>query len=200
MPSARAFFWYNSGVMEIRLNREYAARHLFVAILMLALGMWFAHDGYFKYAKMDARELYVLIEGASPPESFDAGKLESFKRQKTATQRGLALVALVASAIIGARLLSSARFKLEYDENGFTVSEKFKFAYSDVRNIDDSLWKKKNIARLDLKSADMETVLRLDGWHHAGVSGFLEVVREKCLSSAAAEERNVEREEGAKNG
>jgi hypothetical protein len=189
--SARAFFWYNNGTMKIRLNKEYAMRHLFVAILMLALGIWFAHDGYFKYSKMDAKELYVQIEGTPPPETFSAEKLDSFKKQKTATQRGLALVCLVASLVIGTRLLSSARFKLEYDENGFVVSEKKKFSYSDIVGVEDSQWEKKNIARLNLKSAQGEMMLQLDGWHHKGVAEFLNVVKEKCSLGHKTQESDI---------
>ena len=49
--------------MRLKLNKEFAVRHLAVALLMAALGGWFAYDGYVKYPAMDAATLYREAHG-----------------------------------------------------------------------------------------------------------------------------------------
>ena len=150
--------------MKSSLNREFAARHLFVAILMAVLCLWFGYDGFVAYPSTPAAELYEKIEGAPAPQGLD---LEAFKEQKTKTQYGFAALAFLASAVVGLRLLASARFRFEFDDGGFSVGGE-RFAYADVKSVDDRDWEKKGISRLDLGGRKVV----LDAWHHAGVKEF----------------------------
>ena len=153
--------------MKVSLNREYARNHLFVTVLMAALGCWFAYDGLVKYPSTPARELYASIEKSEPPESMTDAALENFKSQKTKTQYGFAALAFAASAVVGLRLLASARFRFEFDDDGFTAGGE-RFGYADVKSVDDRDWEKKGITRIDLGGRRVT----LDAWHHVGVKEF----------------------------
>lgn len=155
--------------MKITLNPDYARRHLFVTVLMLALGGWFGYDGLVTYPRMSAAELYRSIEKADPPAEWTAEKLEGFKTQKTHTQYGFATISLLAALIIGLRLKKSADFAFEFDETGFTSGGE-KFTRADIAEVDRSAWEKKSIAVLKLKDGRSIT---LDAWHHLGVKDFL---------------------------
>lgn len=161
--------------MKLSLNKEYVRNHLFVTVLMAAMSAWFAYDGFVRYPSLEAAALYERIEGSAPGEGWTQASLEAFKSQKIKTQYGFALLALLASAVVGLRLLKSARFSFDFDDAGFTVDGE-RHAYSDIKSIDDRDWEKKDIMRLDLGG---RTVV-LDGWHHKGVRDF----REKCGAGA----------------
>ena len=155
--------WYN-GVMELKLNREYALRHLFVTALMLGLSAWFGYDAYVRYPSTPARELYVAIERAEPPEGTD---LEPFKAQKVRSQKGFALLAFAASALVGMGLWKAARFRFGFDDDGFTVGAR-RYGYDEIKSLDDRAWAKKGVTKVVL--ADRTIVL--DAWHHTGVKEF----------------------------
>ncbi len=150
--------------MKLRLNREYARNHLFVTILMAGLGLWFAYDGFIKYPATPAAELYEQIEKAKPPTDF---KLEAFKKQKIQTQYGFTIFSLLASLIIGGRLLKSARFDFSFDADGFSVAGT-RFPFSDITAVDKRLWEKKGILKLNVANK----TITLDAWHHEGVKDF----------------------------
>ena len=158
--------------MKLTLNREYAQRHLFVAVLMFALACWFGYDGLIRYPATDAAELYRSIEKAEAPSGFD---LDGFKEQKTKTQYGFALLSLLASLVVGARLAKSARFKFEFDDNSFAVNGKSR-SYDEILEIDRKNWEKKGIVALKLKGDD---AFSLDSWHHRGVNEFMELLKKR---------------------
>ena len=85
---------------RLKLNPEYAKRHLFVTLLMVGLCGWFGYDGFVRYPATPAAELYASIEGSEPPEQMTVGQLESFKRQKTQTQYGFTVLALLAALVL----------------------------------------------------------------------------------------------------
>lgn len=145
---------------RLKLNREYASRHAGVALVMLALAGWFGWDGFVRYPATPAAELYFSIEGREAPPATD---LEAFKVQKTAAQRGLMIAALAAALVIGGRLLAAARFRFEFDDDGFACGGR-RFSYADVKNVDRSRWKKKGIVVVN--------GIKLDAWHHLGVGEF----------------------------
>lgn len=153
--------------MKLKLNREYAQRHLFVTILMLGLCIWFGYDGFIRYPATEAAQLYVQIEGREAPEGYD---LEAFKRQKIQTQYGFTLLSLLAAAIVGCNLLRSAKFDFEHDDEGFSVKGE-KFKYSDIVKVDRSSWQKKGIIRIFVSKAKSNAIMSitLDAWHHIGV-------------------------------
>ena len=154
--------------MELKLNREYALRHLFVAALMAGLCGWFGYDGFVKYPQTTGHDLYVSIEGAEPPENFD---LDAFKAQKIKTQRGFAFLALAAFAVVAARLSRSAALKVDFDDKGFTFRSR-RFSYGDIAKIDDSDWEKKGVSRIAVRKDGFSAAIVLDSWHHKGVGEF----------------------------
>ncbi len=155
--------------MKLKLNAEYARNHLFVTILMAGLGLWFAYDGFVKYPATPAAELYEQIEKAKPEPDYN---VEAFKAQKIQTQYGFTFLSLLASVVIGLRLLKSARFDFAFDDDGF-FTQGTHFSYADVTAIDDRLWDKKSIVRVTAGGR----VFTLDAWHHEGVKEFHEKLK-----------------------
>ena len=151
--------------MKVNLNREYALRHAFSALVLAALGLWFGFDGFVRYPATPAAELYRSIEKSEPPPEFD---LDGFKRQKIQSQYGFSAIALLASIVVGLRLLKEKRFSFEFDESGFTANGK-RFSRDDVAEIDENEWKTKSKLHVRLKSGEKIT---LDAWHHTGVKEF----------------------------
>ena len=147
--------------MKLKLNREYATRHLFVTLLMLGLGGWFGYDGFVRYPATPAAELYKSIEGSDAPAGFN---LEAFKAQKTKTQYGFTFLCFLAALIVGSRLFASYKFDFDFDDEGFTYAGKRR-AYSDIKKVDRSQWEKKGIVKVD--------GIVLDAWHHLGVKEFV---------------------------
>ena len=151
--------------MKLKLNGEFAKRHLFVAVLMFGLGCWFGYDGFVKYPSTDAAVLYRSIEGSDAPAGMD---LEAFKRQKTQTQYGFTVLALLAAALIGGHLWMVSKFDFSFDDEGF-VFEGRRHAYGEIRTVDRAQWEKKGIVRI----AGEGFSVKLDAWHHVGVKEFV---------------------------
>ena len=146
---------------RLKLNPEYAKRHLFVTLLMVALGCWFGYDGFIGYPATPAAELYKSIEKSDPPEGFD---LDAFKKQKIGTQYGFTILAFLAAAIVGSRLAKSARFRFEFDDEGYVYRGR-RHSYADVKKVDRAKWEKTGIIRVN--------GIELDAWHHLGVKEFV---------------------------
>ena len=144
----------------LKLNREFATRHVGVAILLFGLSCYFGYDGFVGYPSTPAADLYRSIEGSSAPEGFN---LEAFKRQKIHTQYGFMALTFLAALIIGGHVWAISGFKFEFDDDGFVYCGK-RTAYSEIKNVDRSHWDKKGILRVD--------GIKLDAWHHAGVKEF----------------------------
>ena len=161
---------------KIELNREYAMRHLLAAAVFVALGCWFGYDGFVRSPAADAAALYESIEKAPPPADMSQAKLDAFKAQKTKTQFVLAIVTLGAALLVALHLLSVAGFKFAFDDDGFVLRGK-RFAWSDVKNVDESLWEKKSVLRI---SGDGWGAT-LDAWHHVGVKELRERLKSKSL-------------------
>ena len=159
--------------MKLKINPEYAKRHLFVTVLMLGLGLWFAYDGLITYPSLSASELYKSIEKSDPPASMSTDALEKFKTQKTQTQYGFAALSLLAALIVGFRLSKSWRFAMDFDEDSFTVNGQ-KFSFGDISSVNLDKWETKRIAVITLKNNE---TLTLDAWHHVGVKEFIEKTR-----------------------
>ena len=151
--------------MKLTINREYLQRHLFVTVLMAGLGCWFGYDGLVKYPETPAIELYRSIEKSDPPASLD---LEAFKAQKTKTQYGFTILSFLAAIVVGLRLANSARFRFEFDDEGFSCAGKRR-KYDEICVVDRSKWQKDSILALKLNSGEK---IVLDAWHHVGVREF----------------------------
>ena len=152
--------------MKLKLNMDYAKRHLFVTALMAGLCCWFGYDGFVRYPATPAAELFKSIEGREPnARELEGDFLDKFKEQKTKTQYGFTLLAGLAALIVGLRLLASYKFEFEFDDEGFVYRGKRR-VYSDIKKVDRSQWEKKGIIRID--------GIALDAWHHVGVKEFVE--------------------------
>lgn len=152
--------------MELKLNREYALRHLFVVALTVGLCGWFGYDGFVRYPATPAYDLYVAIEKAEPQAGAD---LETFKAQKIGSQKGFALLALLAAAFVACGLWKSSRVRFSFDDNGFIAGTQW-YGYGEIKSLDDAAWAKKGITKIVLEG---RTVV-LDAWHHTGVKEFHE--------------------------
>ena len=151
--------------MKLTLNREFATRHVGVALLMLGLSCWFGYDGFVRYPATPAAELYRSIEGSDAPAGFN---LEAFKTQKTQTQYGFTFLTLLASLVIGGHVWLLSKFRFEYDDESYTFAGR-RVAIRDIKSVDRSQWEKKGIIRVD--------GIKLDAWHHAGVKEFVEKLK-----------------------
>lgn len=154
--------------MKLKLNREYAARHLFVTFVMLSLFCWFGFDAVVRYPATDPKVLYVSIEGAEPPANFD---LESFKAQKTKTQYGFSLATLIVALVVGLRLLNAWHLDFAFDDDGFSYNGR-RFAYGDIKNLTLTRWKKLGILAFSVVIDGANHRIVLDSWHHEGVKDF----------------------------
>ena len=133
---------------SLRLNREFAVRHLGVAILFFCMGCWFGYDGFVGYPKRD-----------------DAWFESQHLRRDSATRRQKEFMALafLASALVGGHLWAVSRLRFSFDDAGFVFRGR-RTAYGDVKSVDRSQWEKKGIIRVD--------GVKLDAWHHSGVREF----------------------------
>ena len=148
-------------MQRLKLNPEYAKRHVFVTLLMAGLGCWFGYDGLVGYPATPAAELYRAIEKREAPKGLD---LEAFKRQKIGTQHGFAILAFFAALVVGSRLARSARFRFEFDDEGYVYRGR-RHSFAGIKAVDRSQWEKKGIVRVD--------GIELDAWHHLGVREFV---------------------------
>ena len=150
--------------MKLKLNREFAVRHLFVTALLAAMGCWFAYDGYVTYPSMTPEALYEKIEHSQPPSHEAALKVyeNAIPRQKQFM--GLCLLG---SLIVGLGVFRAWRFDFEYDDAGFTWNGR-RMTFADIKSVDDSQWKKKGILKLNTPFGR----ITLDAWHNTGVDAF----------------------------
>jgi len=153
--------------MTLTINNEFLRRHIFVLLVFAGMGAWFGYDGFVRYPDMPAAALYKSIESAEPPPHMTDAKLQAFKDQKTATQRGLCAVLEFAALLVGLHLLAVSRLRFSFDGDGFTWNGK-RYALADVKSVDRAKWAKKGI--LVLRLADGKVTL--DPWHHVGVDEF----------------------------
>lgn len=154
---------------KIKLNLEYAKRHLFVVAVFLSLGSWFMYDGFVAYPKTPAAELYESIEKSPAPESFDT---EGFKKQKIQSQKLFAFFLLGFAAVVLFRLWQSYKFDFSYDKDRI-IFQGVEMPLFDIVDVDKSKWEKNNIVKIRTK----RKIIVLDGWHHTGVAEFIEVLR-----------------------
>ena len=158
--------------MKLKVNKEFLVRHLFAFAVFLALGGWFGYDAFVRYPATPARALYASIERSEAPEGMSDAALESFKAQKTSTQRLFATLTLLAAAAVGLHLLAMVGFKFTFDEDGFVHSGR-RLKWSDVESVDESKWESKRVLAVSGKGWRVV----LDAWHHEGVKAFYEKLK-----------------------
>ena len=153
--------------MKLTLNKEFLYRHLFALAVFACLGGWFGLDAFCRYPATPARDLYVAIDKAEPPEGMTQAQLEAFKAGKVRTQRVLAGLVLLAAVATGLHLAAVASQKFSFDDEGFAVGSR-RVPWSAKTEADASRWESKRILRL--RGDGWRTTL--DAWHHNGVREF----------------------------
>ena len=133
----------------IRLNKEYAIRHLAAVAVFTAVSLWSCWDGAVRYPRENREWLARGGVSQESPLPHPPSKVRGQFIQAAA----LSALALV----VAARLLCEAR-------------RKFDFVPSDVKELDLSRWESKRIAFATLSDGRR---VKLDGWHFTGVDGFL---------------------------
>ena len=144
---------------RLALNREFAMRHLGVALLFAALCGWFLYDGAIKYPQRD--------------DAYFAEVLHTKKAAAIERQYQFAFLAGLAAAAIALGVLRNKRRTLEWDGETMrgTLAGGRPLAFADVESVDWRRWKSKGI--IVLRAKDGRRVV-LDAWHHTGVSALAE--------------------------
>lgn len=147
--------------MQLTLNREYATRHLGVALLFLALCGWFLYDGYVVYPQRD--------------EAYFTETLHTQKDRAIARQYQFAGLSGLAALVIAALVALEWKKKLSWDETTLTgtVIGNKPLAFSDIVGVKDTLWKSKGI--LTVYARDGRSFV-LDTWHHTGAQELAEKI------------------------
>ena len=159
---------------RLKINSEYAKRHLFVVAVFLSLSGWFGYDGFVRYPAQDAAALYESIEKSSAPADFD---LEEFKLQKIQSQKYFSYFLFVFASVVLFRLWRSFKFDFSWNSEFFVVSG-VRRSLSEITAVDKLKWEKTGIAVISGKDFSV----KLDSWHHVGVKEFISVVDEKLAA------------------
>ena len=144
--------------MKLQLNREFALRHLGVAVLMAGLCGWFLYDGAIVYPQKD--DAYF--------EQLHTQKQRAIDRQfQFAGLTGLAAI------IIALGVLRNKRRTLEWDDTQMcgTLTGGKPLAFAEVEGVDARRWKSKGI--LVVYAKDGRHFI-LDTWHHTGAKELAE--------------------------
>ena len=166
--------------MKLVLNREFAVRHLGVAVLFLALCGWFLYDGAVTYPNMDdAKFSEEILHGRDRQGGFERLKKEAINRQyQFAGICGIAAV-VIALGVGRCRLQT-----LEWDDTQMcgSLTGGSPLAFSDVSGVDDRRWDKKGILVVYANDGRRFT---LDAWHHSGAKDLAERILSRSRESAS---------------
>ena len=144
--------------MKLTLNREYALRHLGVALLFFVLAGWFLYDAVFVYPNLPA-------DGAH--------------HTTVEFQYSFAALLGLAALVIALRVKASHGATLEWDDEkvwgpGLRGGP---LAFRDICGVDDAAWEKKGIISFLARDGRR---LKLDAWHHVGVKELVEKILAKA--------------------
>ncbi|MGN0853511.1 MAG: hypothetical protein ACI4Q3_09070 [Kiritimatiellia bacterium] len=148
--------------MQLTLNREYATRHLGVAVLFLALCGWFLYDASVTYPQRD--------------ESYFTETLHTRKDRAIARQYQFAGLSGAAAVIIALLVAREWKKSLSWDEtalSGSLVGNR-PLPFAEIVGVKDDKWKSKGI--LTVYARDGRSFV-LDTWHHAGARELAEKIR-----------------------
>ena len=162
--------------MKLALNREYAARHLGVAVLFLGLCGWFLYDGAITYPKMDdATFSEQILHGRQ-------GDFDTLKREAIGRQYQFAGICGIAALLIAAGVGRCRIQTLEWDDSQMrgSLTGDIPLAFSDVSGVDDRRWDKKGILKVYAKDGRRFT---LDTWHHAGAKELADKILGRDFSA-----------------
>ena len=151
---------------RLMLNREFAMRHLGVALLMAGLCGWFIVDGAIVYPQKD--------------DAYFETELHTQKQRAIDRQFQFAALTGLAALVIAFGVWRNRRRTLEWDDVQMcgSLTGGKPLAFSDVADVDASRWESKGILTVHAKDGRQMT---LDAWHHTGVKELAE----KLLPPAA---------------
>ena len=166
--------------MKLQLNREYATRHLCVAILFLALGGWFVYDGAVQWPaenRVWEQQSGTTVEDAlkKHPELRNEHIKQNHKEipphwpHEIARQYQFAGLCGFGSLLIAALVGLNWKRTLEWDDRSMngTLTGGRPLEFADIVGVEDAQWEKKGIIVLLAKDGRR---VALDAWHHAGVN------------------------------
>lgn len=154
-------------MIKLKLNMEFAFRHIAVAVAALGLSAWFAFDGFVTYPAENEAALRKdpSLEPANLP--HPERKINEQFIFSGVTGFGAIVILLLLLAEAG-KSLSLENGKLKGSLTGGT-----EIPLEDIASVDESLWEKKNIAFLVPKYSKR---IKLDAWHFKGAKEiYLEV-------------------------
>lgn len=158
--------------MKLKLNRDYVSRHLAVAILLGAVSVWSVYDGAVKYPadnRVWEAQAGTTVEAAFADERRAKDQLPPHAPYKINEQFYQAGVLALAALVIAGLVWLEARKTLAWDEkemNGSLTRDK-PLPFAAIKSCDWSKWESKRI--VTVHAADGRAV-KLDAWHHAGVT------------------------------
>ena len=169
--------------MKITLNREYATRHLGVAILFAALCGWFLYDGSIQWPAENAaweRRTGTTVAAALAAhpelkrehEKENRNDIPPHWPEEIARQHQFAGICALAACLIAGLVGLNWKRTLEWDDtqmNGSLTGGK-PLLFTDIVGVEDAQWEKKGILVLFAKDGRRVT---LDAWHHAGVEALV---------------------------
>ena len=140
--------------MKLQLNREFAMRHLGVALLMAGLCGWFLVDGAIVYPQKD--------------EAYFETELHTQKQRAIDRQFQFAGLTGLAAIVIALGVWRNRRRTLEWNETEMcgSLTGGRPLAFADVKEVDKRRWASKGILVVYAKDGRH---LTLDAWHHTGV-------------------------------
>ena len=169
--------------MKLQLNREYATRHLGVALLFLGLCGWFLYDGSIQWPSENAaweRRTGVTVAAALAAHPELRNEHEKANRvdipphwpHEIDRQHQFAGLCGLAACVIAALVGMNWKRTLEWDDaqmNGSLTGGR-PLAFADIVGVEDGAWERKGIIVLLAKDGRRVT---LDSWHHAGVDALV---------------------------
>ena len=140
--------------MKLQLNREFALRHLGVALLMAGLCGWFLVDGAVVYPQRD--------------DAYFEEQLHTQKQRAIDRQFQFAALTGLAAIVIAFGVWRNRRRTLEWDDSQMcgSLTGGRPLAFADIESVDSRRWKSKGILVVHAKDGRRIT---LDAWHHTGV-------------------------------
>ena len=164
--------------MKLVLNKEYKLRHLAVAALLGAVGLWFFYDGLVAWPEENRRWREEQIAREVLPETLENEK-PPHPDHKIGEQLVFGGVLDGVALLISILLAREALKTLEWDFGKATMKGSMtggrEVPFTEIKDMDLRQWRTKRIARVSLKDGRRMT---LDAWHHANAADLVRHFRD----------------------
>ena len=140
--------------MKLKINREYATRHLGVAALFFGLSCWFLYDAIFVYPNLPS---------------------DGTHHTTAEFQYMFAAILGLASLVIATRVWLNWKSVVEWDSDKIWGSGvgSVPILFADIVGVEDAQWEREGIIVFLTKDGRR---LTLDAWHHTGVRELVEKI------------------------